>query len=122
MALEETRTLYEILVRFDEFGKPKGAHAQYLDGIARDGVLISAQPGPAIPLALVDTSDALTLKDVLGDAFVGIVAAKDEAEAQVAALEAEGAAKDANIQQLMADLEAARAALAEATAPPAEAE
>lgn len=100
--LEKTKTLYEVLLRFDEAGKLKGAHAQYLESIVEDGAVISAKPGGALPLSLVDKADALTLKGVLGEALAPVIEAKEVAEADAAAARAEFDAKDASIQELMA--------------------
>ena len=119
MALTKFRHLYEVLLRFDAEGKLAGAHAQYLSGIAEDGVTLQATPGDAVPLSLVDAADKLTLKKVLGDATAALVDAKEAAEAEkeaittkaeadAAAARAEIEAKDASIQALMAELEAAK--------------
>ena len=89
MALEKFKHLYEVLLRFDEGGKLKGAHAQYLEGIKEDGIVLSAQPGVALPLSLVDSADGLTLKKILGDSFSAVIEAKEVAEADAAAARAE---------------------------------
>jgi predicted transcriptional regulator of viral defense system len=125
--LAKTKTLHEALLRFGSDGALKGAHAQYLESITEDGVVISATPGPAIPLSLVDAADKPTLAAALGEATSALIAAKEAAEAEAAALRAdnaakeaaeaeaaalraEAAAKDANIQTLLAEVEALRAA------------
>jgi predicted transcriptional regulator of viral defense system len=108
--LEKSRTLHEVLLRFGVDGKLAGAHAQYLDAITEDGAVISATPGPAIPLALVDAADKPTLAAALGEATAALIAAKEAAEAEAAALRADNAAKDANMQALLAEVEAMRAA------------
>ena len=128
--LTKFRHLYEVLLRFDAEGKLAGAHAQYLSGIAEDGVTLQATPGDAVPLSLVDAADKLTLKKVLGDATAALVEAKEaaeseateakaRAEADAAEARAELEAKDASIQALLAELEAAKAITVE-TATPAE--
>lgn len=101
MSLTKFRTLYEILFRFDEAGKLKGAHAMYLEGVSEDGVVLSAQTGAAVPLSLVEGADALTVKKVLGDATLALLTAKEEAEADAASFRADNTAKDANIQSLL---------------------
>lgn len=60
------------------------------------------------------------LAEVLGDALGPALAAKAAAEAQAAATQADNDAKDANIQALLADLEAANLAKARAEAKVAE--
>jgi hypothetical protein len=97
VTLEKFKHLYEVLLRFDADGKLQGAHAQYLEGIKEDGVVLSAQPGGALPLSLVDSADGLTLKGVLGDSLSAVI----EAEADAAAARAEMEAKDANIQTML---------------------
>lgn len=77
--------LYEVLLRFDENGALKGAHAQYLEGITEDGVIIQAKPGPAMPLSLADAADIPTLKATMGDANYALLTAKEAAEAALAA-------------------------------------
>lgn len=106
-------TIYEILFRFDEAGKLKGAHAQYLE---------NGFPGPAVPLSLVADKDKPTVKSALGDTMAACLEAKEAAEARAIEAEAKAAevadllevkalldAKDANIQALLAQLEAAKA-------------
>jgi hypothetical protein len=100
MLTKETH-LYEVLLRFNEQGKLQGAHAQYLELIKEDGTVIQASPGNALPLSLVEGTDGLTLKGVLGDSLSAVIAAKEAAEADAAAARAEFAAKDANIQALL---------------------
>lgn len=103
-------TLYEFLVRFDEEGKFKGAHAQYLNG---------AVPGPAVPLSQLPDADRPTIANVVGESLLACLEARDEAEARALTAEAkvesasevidakaEMDAKDANIQALMAELQA----------------
>lgn len=108
--LAKTKTLYEVLLRFGVDGKLAGAHAQYLESITEDGVVISATPCNAIPLSLVEAADKATLTAALGKATAALIAAKEAAEAEAAALRADNAAKDANIQTLLAEVEALRAA------------
>lgn len=114
--LTKFRHLNELLFRFNDDGDLQGVHAIYLEGIAENGVRIQAQPGTAIPLSLVDAADRPTVAAALGDAMSAVVTAKETAEAAYAAkcaecdaLDMEVAAKDANIQTLLAkvaDLEA----------------
>lgn len=145
MALSEFRHLYEVLVRFNDQGAYQGAHVQYLEGVKRDGVVIQAQPGPAMPLALAEGGDQTTLAAVLGDAVASALDASTSAlasaasreedatraiqaaeDAVAAAQEAEGSAKTAlaeAIDALAAEREALaaeRAALAEVRAALAE--
>lgn len=100
--LEKTKTLYEVLLRFGVDGKLAGAHAQYLDTITEDGVVISATPGHAIPLSLVEAADKATLTAALGEASAALLNAKEAAEAEVASLRAEMQVKDATAQSLLA--------------------
>lgn len=94
----KTQTLYEVLLRFDEAGALKGVHAQYLSVVKEDGKVISAVPGQAVPLSLVDEGDKATLKAALGEAAVALIEAKEAAEAAVTEV---AMTKDAIIQDLM---------------------
>lgn len=84
--ITKNTTLYEVLFRFDESGKLKGAHAQYLETVDEDGTILAQKVGNAIPLSLLDSGDGLTVKKVLGDALSAVIEAKEAAEAEVAAL------------------------------------
>ena len=105
--LEKNTTLYEILFRFDENGELKGAHAQYLETISEDGVVIQARPGGALPLSLLATADGMTVKKVLGDALASVVEAKEAAEA--AAADALAAKEAAEVKAKEAEVAAADA-------------
>lgn len=109
MPITKTRTLYEVLFRFDATGKIQGCHASYLDSIVENGVVIQAQQGVAMPVSLLDVADKLTVKQLLGTMVAPAIAAKEAAEALAAALGAENIAKDANIQALLAENEALKA-------------
>ena len=130
MALSEFRHLYEVLVRFNDKGAFQGAHVQYLEGVTRDGVVIQAQPGAAMPLALAEGGDKLTIAAVLGDvvasaldastAALATATSREEdatraiqaaAESVAAAQEAEGNAKTA-LTEATEGLAAEREALA----------
>lgn len=84
--ITKNTTLYEVLFRFDESGKLKGAHAQYLETVDEDGTILAQKVGNAIPLLLLNSGDGLTVKKVLGDALSAVIEAKEAAEAEVAAL------------------------------------
>lgn len=105
MALTEFKHLYEILLRFDGDGNLQGAHAQYLEGVKKDGTVISATPGHAIPLSLVPSADKPTLTAAIGEAAEALLVAKEAAEAEAAGVKAEFKAKDANIQALLTQVE-----------------
>lgn len=103
--ITKNTTLYEVLFRFDESGKLKGAHAQYLETVAEDGAILAQKLGDALPVSLLEGDDGLTVKKILGEALATVIEAKEAAEADAAAARAEMEAKDANIQGLLAELE-----------------
>ena len=115
--LTKTKTLYELLLRFDVDGKLAGAHAQYLVTITEDGKVVNTAPGQALPVSLTDAADKLTLRTILGEALAPAIEAKEVAEAAAAdalakveavaglvAAKEQLEAKDAIIQDLMAQM------------------
>jgi hypothetical protein len=112
-SLTEFRHLYEVLIRFNGAGAFQGAHVQYLEGVARDGVPIQATPGPALPLSLADAGDQLTLASVLGEATVAAVEASAAAAAELAEVRAQLAQREAELTAVRERLTAAEASLAQ---------
>lgn len=90
--VEDFKHLYEVLIRFDEQSKFKGAHAQYLEVLKIDGVVRSASVGDAVPLSEADLSEVMS--EAQAAAMDEAVRLKVElettkAEASMAAQEAE---------------------------------
>lgn len=122
MALTEFTNLYEILIRFDETGAFAGAHSQHLAGIQRDGVTIQATPQPARPLSRLAAPDRATVADVIGEATVALIEAREAAETKVREHEATIAAKNAELaaaEARAADYAGQLAAIALASPAPA---
>lgn len=67
MALTERDRPYETLIRHHEDGSI-GAHHVRINEILRDGIVIQASVGTAIPLATADGQGGLKLSEVLGEA------------------------------------------------------
>lgn len=107
-------TPYEVLVRFDEAGKLKGAHAQFLDTITDDaGAVLAQKVGHAMPIAVAGRA-GFPLKDILDAVHIAALEAVDDANA-------EKDKKEAARAELEAD-HAEKLALAEKIAGIAEAE
>ena len=113
--METTKTLNELLVRFDDNGAFQGAHAVYLykvyDGPPADPAtkMVSASLGNPVAIAKVDVADRAKLVAVVGEAMVALAEAREAAEVdaqakagELAAKNAELAAKDATAQELLA--------------------
>ncbi|OWJ67455.1 hypothetical protein [Inquilinus limosus] len=64
MALSDTTVPYEILIRFDEAGTPKGAHVQWRRIVMLDGEILKDDVLPAAPLSL----DGLAVSEIMSDA------------------------------------------------------
>lgn len=103
-SLTEFRHIYEVLIRFNGGGALQGAHVQYLEGVARDGVPIQATPGPALPLSLADAGDQLTLAAVLGEATIAAVEASTSALAELADVRAQLAQREVELTSVRAQL------------------
>ena len=113
--METTKTLNELLLRFDEAGKFQGAHVVYLyqtyDGEKR----VSAATGTPVPLGKLGAPDLAAIQAVCGEAVT--LAAAALAEKDAALVE-----KDAALAAKAAEVAAAEAAKTEAEAAKAELE
>lgn len=109
--METTKTLNELLVRFDDDGKFQGAHAVYLYRTVDPdtGKQVTASLGSPTAIAKASSEDRAKLVAVVGEACVALAEAREAAEAdaqakagELAAKDAELAAKDATAQELLA--------------------
>lgn len=76
-------TPYELLVRWDEAGELKGAHAQFLDTITDDaGNVLAQKVGPAMPIAVAGR-EGFPLADVLDAVQISALKATEAAQAEV---------------------------------------
>ena len=97
--MQTTKTLNELLVRFDDDGKFQGAHAVYLyRTVDTDtGKQATASLSGPQPIAKASDTDRKALVAVVGEACVALAEAREAAEAdaqaKATALEAEGKAK-----------------------------
>lgn len=57
--VEDTKHLYEVLIRFNEKSEFQGAHAQYIEVLKIDGVVRNATVGEAVPLSQADLSEIM---------------------------------------------------------------
>lgn len=82
--MQTTKTPYELLVRWDESGKLKGAHIQWLY-VTRDGdAIVTQNPGQPEP---IDLSNGFPLQDVLNGAQAEALEALSQRDAKIAALD-----------------------------------
>jgi hypothetical protein len=114
--METTKTLNELLVRFDDDGKFQGAHAVYLYRTVDPdtGKQVTASLGGPTAIAKASEADRAKLAAVVGEALVALAEAREAAEAdaqakagELAAKDAELVAKDAVAQELLGQAEAA---------------
>ena len=82
MALTENTSLYEILIRVDQAGG-WAAHYQDITTISRDGVIVSANVGPAVPVPKDGGAAYEVLKSLIGEAAIGSLGVASEALAQL---------------------------------------
>ena len=111
--METTKTLNELLVRFDDEGKFQGAHAVYLyRTVDTDtGKQVTASLGGPEAIAKASDADRKKLVAVVGEACVALAEAREaaaaDAQAKASALEVESRAK-AEAEAKAADAEAAK--------------
>lgn len=78
MALIDTNTPYEILIRFGYDGLPKGAHAQYLRRVILDDEVLKEEIGDAVPLDIVGFPTSTVMTDTTRDALAEITRLNEE--------------------------------------------
>jgi hypothetical protein len=108
MSLIDKTVPYEILIRFDEEGIPKGAHVQYRRIVVLDDERLKDEPLPAQPLDLA----GLDASELIGDVAAAALARVTELERDKEALLEDIEAEQANNADLQAQLDAALAAAA----------
>ena len=134
------RDSYETLIRHHDDGSI-GAHHVRINEILRDGVVIQASVGTAIPLSVAEGQGGLSLADVLGEATSLALLRLEKLEAEGAAMttaleETQEALAEAKVQadnqqqtitaqqeeiaRLMAELSGSQSLQAEETPPPSE--
>lgn len=70
--VQDIKTPYEILIRFGEDGKPRGAHAQFIRRVTLDGELLKEELGNAEPLDLEDFPTSSLMTDATRDALAEV--------------------------------------------------
>lgn len=93
-SVEDLKMPYEILVRFGDDGKPRGAHAQYIRRVTVDGELLKEEIGNAEPLDLEGFPTSGIMSDTLRDALAEVtrlnatvISEREAANAHIAELE-----------------------------------
>lgn len=104
MEITDTKTPYEILIRFGMDGLPTGAHCQYLRRVVLDGEVLKEEVGQAEPLDLAGFPTSGIMSNTARDALVRVTSLEGEKAGLVAELEAAG--------ERLAGLEAEKEALA----------
>jgi small ligand-binding sensory domain FIST len=95
MSLIDNTVPYEILVRFDEEGIPKGAQVQYRRIVVLDGERLKDEPLAAQPLDLA----GLDVSDLIGSVAAAALARVTELEREIAILTADRASAEATVIQ-----------------------
>ena len=114
--METTKTLNELLLRFDEAGKFQGAHAVYLYQTFDGDKRVSVAAGGPVPLGKLGAPDLAAIQAVCGEAVTLAAATLDANTAALAEKDAALAARAAEIAAAEAAKTAAEAAKAEAEA------
>lgn len=78
MAFAESKTPYELLVRWNKDGTVSGAHVQFLESLTKDGVLIYEKVGDAIPVSMAGDAD-FPLSDILSDVHISALKTAEQA-------------------------------------------
>jgi hypothetical protein len=105
MAVADEKIPYEILIRFGADGVPLGAHVQYRRRVTIDGEVVKDDPMPAEALAMGgDFPTSAVMNDALARALAGIA----DRAAELAAVKAALAERDAAIEAMAKDAAAAR--------------
>lgn len=102
-SVEDVKIPYEILIRFDADGLPKGAHAQFIRRVRVDGEMLKEEIGDAVPLDLEGFPTSLLMSDTARDALVEVT----RLNAENNALKAKAAAAESALtiaEQRMSDL------------------
>lgn len=86
--METIKTLNEFLLRCNDDGTLRGAHAVYLYRTFDGEKMVSAATGNPVPLSKVDGPDLAKIASVIGEATTAALQAKEAAEATIAEKEA----------------------------------
>lgn len=81
-SVEDVSLPYEILIRFGDDGRPRGAHAQFIRRVSVDGELLKEEIGNAVPLDL----DGLPTSSLMSDATRDALAEVERLNAEVETL------------------------------------
>ncbi len=78
MAFVESKTPYELLVRWNKDGTVSGAHVQFLESLTKDGALIYERVGEAIPVSMSGEA-GFPLADILSDVQISALRTTEQA-------------------------------------------
>lgn len=102
MAVVDETVPYEILIRFNDYGEPRGGHARYLRRVVLDGELLKVEVGPAEPIDLA----GFPVSGLMTAVQVSALAQVTRLTAQVEALMQERDALAAQVEALTAQVAA----------------
>jgi len=99
MALTDVKIPYEILIRFGEDGKPKGAHVLFRRVVTLDGEILKDEIQSAEPIDVEGFPTSQLMADATRDALAKVTAQA----AEIAALSDQLIASNATVQQLRSE-------------------
>ena len=90
MALTDSKVPYEILIRFNDDGTPRGAHVQNRRVVVMDGEVLKDEILPAAPLDLAGFPTSAIMTDAARDALARVTTLEGEKAGLVEQLETAG--------------------------------
>lgn len=94
MALTDSTVPYEILIRFNDDGTPRGAHVQNRRVIVMDGEVLKDDILPAAPLDLAGFPTSAIMTDAARDALARVTTLEGEKAELIEQLETAGEQAD----------------------------
>ena len=94
MALTDSTVPYEILIRFNDDGTPRGAHVQSRRVVIMDGEVLKDDIMPAAPLDLAGFPTSVIMTDAARDALARVTTLEGEKAELIEQLETAGEQAD----------------------------
>lgn len=115
MAITQTKTQNEFLVRWNDAGVLSGGHVIFREAIVKDGVEISSKMGDAIPVAMAGAS-GFPLTQILDLIHISALADNEAKAAEIATLKTAKTDADTARDGALAEKDAKTAEIAALTA------
>lgn len=80
MTKSDVKVPYQLLIRYDDLGRPRGAHVEHRRVVTLDGEVLKDEPLPAEPLSL----DNFPSSDIIGSVARDAILRAQDLEAAVA--------------------------------------